>query len=87
MQRIDWAFSGGQLQRIAHPVADGGAALEPATIMTDVESVAIRFRDKGEWRDRWAATDPRAMPRALELTVQRTSAPPVVHMFLVGAGQ
>ncbi len=87
VQRIDWAIANGQLQRIAYPVADGGVAQAPATIMTDVESVTMRFRDKGEWRDLWATTDPRALPRALELTVQRTGAPPVVHMFLVGAGQ
>jgi general secretion pathway protein J len=87
VQRIDWLVANGQLQRIARPMADGGVALDPATVMTNVENVTLRFREKGEWRDRWAATDPRATPRALEVTVKQTGAPAVSQMFLVGAGQ
>jgi general secretion pathway protein J len=55
-------------------------------MIDNIELATIKFRVKGEWRDDWSATDPRALPRAVELTMKRNGQAPVVRKFLVGTG-
>ena len=87
LQRVDWAIANGTLQRTARPMVDGGADLDPAIIVTAIEKISIRFREKGEWRDRWTPTNPRELPRAVELTFERKGSAPITQLFLVGTGR
>jgi type II secretion system protein J len=86
LQRVAYALEAGKLQRIGWTMPDGGTP-QPATLLNDVTTAKSRFRDaEGNWRTDWDASDPLALPRAVELTITQQGAPPVILMFLVGAG-
>ena len=87
IQRVEIVLAGGQLQRLSYPMTDGAAAEPPQTLAANVESITMRYRDKGPWTDTWPAPTPDALPRAVEMTVKRQGAPALVMMFLVGAAQ
>ena len=71
--------------RRAYPQVDGAEPERAAVLLDDVQAAILRFRGPdGAWRDDWRATDPLAMPRAVELTVTRRDAGPVRLLFLVG---
>ena len=86
LQRVEWRLVQGRLERITRPIVDGAASAKPVVMVANVERATIRFRLKGEWRDDWSATDPRALPRAVELTIKRSASAPIIRKFLVGTG-
>ncbi len=86
LQRVEWRLVEGRLERITRPIVDGATNAKPVVMMENVERAAVRFRLKGEWRDDWSATDPRALPRAVELTIMRTGGAATIRKFLVGTG-
>ncbi len=86
LQRVAYAVEGGNLQRVGWSMPDGGKA-QPSTMLAEVASATARFRDReGNWRSDWDASDPLAIPRAIELTITQKEAAPVTLLFLVGAG-
>ncbi len=86
LQRIAYAFDGNALKRIGWTAADGGTPVS-ADLLSDVTNVTAQFRDgDGNWRSTWDATNPLALPRALELNITRKKAAPVRLLFLVGTG-
>ena len=86
LHHIAYALENGALRRVSWPMLDGGKP-QPATILSDVTSATMRFRDaEGNWRSAWDATDPLALPRAVELVLTPKGAPPLRLLFLVGAG-
>ena len=87
VQRIEWRFVRGRLRRAVSPMPDGAVIGEGSLIADNLESVALRVRDKGEWRDRWDALRPDAMPQAVELVLTPRGGSPVRRLFLVGPGQ
>ncbi len=86
LQRVEWRLEQGRLERITRPIVDGAIDAKPIIMAQNVESATVRFRLKGEWRDDWSASDPRALPRAVELTITSTGGAPIVRKFLVGTG-
>lgn len=85
VQKLEYALVDGRLVRRGYPQVDGAAADAPRVLIEGVAAAAFRFRGAdGAWSDGWRPADPVAMPRALELTLQRTAAPPVRLVFLVG---
>jgi general secretion pathway protein J len=85
LQRVAYALEGSALKRVGWTMPDGGTA-QPATLLSNVASATARFRDAdGNWRTDWDASDPLAVPRAIELTVTQQNAAPVTLLFLVGA--
>jgi general secretion pathway protein J len=87
VQRVAWSLDKGVLKRIAWGSADGGAKNE-AILLSDVVTAAVQFRAAdGSWRSDWDATDPNAMPRAVELVVTQQNVPPVRMLFMVAAAQ
>jgi general secretion pathway protein J len=86
LERIAYAVENGALKRVSWSMLDGGKA-RPATILSDVATATVRFRDvEGVWRSTWDATDPLVLPRAVELVLTQKSAAPVRLLFLVGTG-
>lgn len=86
LQRVAYALEAGKLQRVGWTMPDGGTP-QPATLLKDITAATARFRDaEGNWRTTWDASDPLALPRAVELTITQQGASPVILMFLVGAG-
>lgn len=87
VQRVEWRFARGRIRRAVSPMPDGAVIGEGGELADNVSEARLRFRDKGEWRDRWDATRPEAMPQAVELTITRNGSAPVRRLFLVGPGR
>ena len=85
IQKLEYGIVGGALVRRDYAQVDGAAAGAPATLLDHVVGVQFRFRgEDGGWRDDWRVTDPKLLPRAVELIVARASAAPIRLVFLVG---
>ena len=87
LQHVEWRLANGRLERVASAVLDGVSDATPVVMAQGLESAAVRFRDKGEWRDDWTPTDPAKMPAAAELTLTRQGSAPVRRLMLVGVGR
>ncbi len=84
LQRVVYALQNGNLKRIGQRMIDGGEASQ-AVLLNNITSATLQFRDaEGNWRQDWDASDPFAVPRALELVLVQGNAAPVRLLFLVG---
>ena len=87
LQKVEYWVRQGRLERRTYAQLDGAAGDDPAALLNNVESVALRFRDaQGKWREDWTPTQPDLMPRAVEMIVTRTGEPPMMLRFLVAPG-
>jgi general secretion pathway protein J len=85
IQRVDVTLTEGRLTRTAYPMVDGSVAPAGIVLADRVDALTMRYRDRrGEWRPRWddALTD--SLPAAVEMTVTRKGAPPLVLAFATG---
>jgi general secretion pathway protein J len=85
IQRVEIALLAGRLERRTYPMADGAPAGAPQILASNVESVRLRYRERGPWSEVWTATTFDALPRAVEMTVKRRGEPALMMAFLVGA--
>jgi len=86
LQRVTYVLQNGMLKRVSWPMLDGAAPMDAATLVENVKSAEIRFRDdRGEWRSDWSANDPDALPRAVELRLTLVAKPEQRMLFLVGS--
>ncbi|NNC71362.1 MAG: type II secretion system minor pseudopilin GspJ [Sphingomonadaceae bacterium] len=85
LQKVDYRLVDGRLERSAYPHVDGAEALPPAVLLSGVESVTLRYRIEGEWRDRWDPTRPDLLPQAVEMVVTIEDMGPVRQLFQTGA--
>jgi len=86
LQKVQYWLRGGRLERRTYIQLDGGQGGDPATLIESVQSLTLGFRDeKGEWHDVWQNEDPRAMPSAVRMVLQRQGYPPLTLMFKVGS--
>lgn len=87
LQKLEYWVVDGRLERRAYPLVDGSAPGAPTTMLDGVTALTLRFRDEGGgWRGDWSGLQPDLLPRAVELTLVRRSAPPIKLLFLVGPG-
>lgn len=84
LQKVDYRLVDGTIERRAYPYVDGAEPLAPAILLRDVESVSLRYRIEGEWRDRWDPTRPDLLPQAVELVVSIEGIGAVRHLFQTG---
>lgn len=85
-QRVDYVLEQGAIARIAYPMLDGAQPLPPATLLTHVANVRLRYRLAGAWTDSWQGQPGTPLPQALELAVARTDGTTLRYVFLVGTG-
>lgn len=86
LQKVEYWWREGRLERVGYPMIDGAQAPEPATLFERVTALTLRYRTlKGEWLERWTPGKPDEMPTAVEMTITRRSEPPIMLRFLVGA--
>ncbi|MCJ8157591.1 type II secretion system minor pseudopilin GspJ [Sphingomonas sp. LaA6.9] len=85
LQRVEYRFENGNLMRAGFAMLDGGEELPAAVVFDDIESIRLRFRVDDEWRDAWDATQPEAMPDAVDLMIKPIGGPEIRQLFLVGA--
>lgn len=86
LQKVDYRLADGVLERRAYPHVDGAEPLPAARLVSGIESIALRYRSDGEWRDRWDPTLASALPDAVELIVEIEGLGPVRQLFQTGAG-
>ncbi|RVT41001.1 type II secretion system minor pseudopilin GspJ [Sphingobium algorifonticola] len=87
LQKVEYWLREGRLERRSYDAVDGATAREPAPLLTDLESAALRFRNaRGEWIGQWMPTQPDLLPLAVELRLARRGAPPVTLVYAVGPG-
>ena len=85
LQRVEYRVAGGRLERRSYPQVDGAPPLPWSGIVEGVRRVRLRYRDgRGEWRDRWDPTDPRELPRAVELVMEAEGSGTTRQLFLAG---
>jgi general secretion pathway protein J len=85
IEKIAWGFDGGRLLRQPFPAIDGAAPGTPVVMATDISGIRIRVATDSGWQESWAPSSPEDLPRAVELTLVRTNAVPVVIKLLVAA--
>ena len=86
LQKVAYRLDGGVLQRLAFPQLDGAAPLPAAPLLDHVRRIALRYRFRGAWSDRWDGAGGTPLPQALELRVQRDDDVVYRQLFLVGTG-
>lgn len=86
VQKVAYRIADGALQRIAYPMVDGAAPMPPTLLLTNVATVAARYRYKGAWSDRWDGTQGAPLPQAVELSIMRRNGQGYRAMMLVGTG-
>ena len=86
LQKVEYRFAAGALQRMTYPMVDGAAPLPPTPILTGLKTATVRYRLSGAWSDRWDGTQGAPFPQALELTLIRQDGRSVRELFLVGTG-
>ena len=87
LQKVEYWFRTGRLERRSYDAVDGGTAREPAALLENVDAVALRFRNaRGEWTESWIPSQPDLLPRAVEMQVTRRGEKPLTLRFAVGPG-
>ena len=84
IQRVEIALEQGRLERRTYAMTDGATAGEPMVLADNVESIRLRYRNKGLWTPVWDDPRPDALPKAVELIVKRKDQPALMMAFLVG---
>ncbi|WP_417621421.1 type II secretion system minor pseudopilin GspJ [Parasphingorhabdus sp.] len=86
LERVEYRLTEGRLERWRYRMTDGGAIDQPAVLISSVEALALRFRDKrGQWSDDWQTERLADLPRAVEIRFEQQGRP-YRHLFLVGTG-
>lgn len=86
LQRLEYRLVDDRLERRIWPMLDGAAPAKPATILRGVNGMTVRYRRKGEWRDRWDVERAEALPDAVEVVMDLQGLGSIRQLFLVGSG-
>lgn len=86
LQKVAYRLNGDVLERIAWPLLDGAALMEPAALMDHVRELHLRYRFNGAWLDQWQGQPGVALPQAAEVTIVRDDGMIFRQLFLVGTG-
>lgn len=85
IQRVEIALNDNRLERRTYAMSDGATAGDPMVLASGVESVSLRYRDRGNWNATWENDNPKLLPKAVELTIARKDSPALTMAFLVGS--
>lgn len=84
LQRVEYRLNGDRLERLSWPMVDGSAPNAPATLISGVTALSLRFYTEGQWRSDWIPRSRAALPDAVELTITARAVPVLRQAFLVG---
>jgi general secretion pathway protein J len=85
LQRVEYSFAEGRLERRVYPRLDGAAALPATTVVDKVRKIRLRYRDsEGRWRERWDPTKATELPRAVELVMAAEGSGTTRQLFQTG---
>jgi general secretion pathway protein J len=86
LQKVEYRLAGDALERVAYPQLDGAPPFPPARLLTGVAGVALRYRSRGGWSDRWDGGGAVPLPDAMEMTVTRRDGTTTTELLPVGTG-
>jgi general secretion pathway protein J len=85
LRSVRYSVENGALVRRSTRALDGATEGAVAILIRQIESAQWRYRDAtGAWSNSWSPVDARALPRAVELTVDEKGAAPIMLRFIVG---
>ena len=88
LQRVEYSFADGRLERRVYPRLDGAAPLPATVVVEGVRRIRLRYRDvEGAWRERWDPTNPAQLPRAVELVMDAEGSGTTRQLFQTGTGR
>jgi general secretion pathway protein J len=85
VQKIAWGYDGTRLLRQGWPAIDGSRPGPAMVLLAGVTAVRWRVFGADGWQQTWQPAAPDALPRGVELMVQRGRLPAVTLRFLVAA--
>lgn len=87
-QRVEYRARDGRLERLAFAAVDGTGRATASPLIAGLRGIRLRYRDRdGIWQPVWNSTDPRQLPRAVELVSNGAAHGSVRTLFLVGASR
>jgi general secretion pathway protein J len=88
LQRVEYRLREGRLERWRYDAVDGEGRPTAMTLLDNVRSVRLRYRDReGNWRAQWDPTDPARLPAAVEMVSDSAGQGQIRMVFLVGSGR
>jgi len=82
LQRVRYALQDGQLIRQSWNIVDHiGAEPLKMPLLDDVETVTFRFLGADNWDINWDSTRKKALPRAIELTIEHKNWGKIERLF------
>lgn len=85
IEKVAWGQADGRLLRQPFPAIDGAAPGEATVVSEGLSGARFRVMTDSGWSESWAPTDPKELPRAVEITLLRRDGVPIVMKLLVGA--
>lgn len=86
IHRIEYRLEDQNISRLHYVMTDGGIISEPAELLSGVDALEIRYRDKGGvWLDEWRSERLVDLPRAVDIQFTKDGRN-YRHVFLVGTG-
>lgn len=86
LERVEYRLTDGNLERWRYRMTDGGAIDQPAVLISKIDMLELRFRDKrGLWSNSWETERLAGLPRAIEIRFEQEGRR-YRHLFLVGTG-
>lgn len=86
LERVEYRLTDGNLERWRYRMTDGGAIDQPAVLISNLDSIVLRFRDRrGLWTDGWETERLADLPRAIEIRFEQEGRR-YRQLFLVGTG-
>ncbi|KTE31773.1 type II secretion system protein GspJ [Sphingopyxis sp. HIX] len=83
VERVAYAFTGGEWRRAVQPMLDGTPLGDGDRLVGEVTGVAIRYRDdQGQWGGSWNSEPGDRLPRAVEVRLTRRGGAPLTMLFL-----
>lgn len=86
LQRVEYRLIDRRLERVSYAHVDGSRRGTTAVLLEGVQSLRLRYRIGGEWRDQWDSVRPEVMPQAVEAVIALDGTPELRQLFLVGTG-
>lgn len=85
LQKVEYRFADGILERVNWPLLDGAASNDPISLLSNIRDFQIRYKAlDGSWRNDWTPADISDYPRALEITIEQENIAPLVMQYMVG---
>lgn len=83
VERVAYAFTGGEWRRAVQPMLDGTSLSDGDRLVGEVTGVAVRYRDdQGQWLGSWNSEPGDRLPRAVEVRLTRRGGAPLTMLFL-----